>query len=272
MKDQNPPLITIPRIGLGMARLGGRIIPNPWKDASWMRILRSALEMGYRHFDTAELYALGYSERLLGRTLTETGTNRDDVIITTKVWPVHLTYQNLLRACEGSLRRLNTDHIDLYLIHMPNPFVKLEESFRALNQLVKEGKVKHIGVSNFNLSLLKQAVSLCETPIITNQVPYSVHDRTYEQNGVIPYCKENQIIVTAYSPLRHRQIKSDRIIRETARSHSITPHQVVLAWLISQPHIVTIPMSFSPAHLKENLDAGKVRLTVNELKQIDRIK
>src|SRR5258706_6262922 len=177
--------LTLPKIGFGTARVGGRIIPNYRHDAYWVTTLLSALELGYTHFDTAELYALGYSERLIGRAMRDTGTKREDILITTKVWPIHLRYHSLLLACQNSMRRLNVDYIDVYLIHIPNPFIALKDSFQALNQLVREGKIKYIGVSNFNLKLLQEAQSLSETPIITNQIPYSIGNRFYEMNGVI---------------------------------------------------------------------------------------
>jgi 2,5-diketo-D-gluconate reductase B len=261
--------MTLPKIGFGTARVGGRIIPNPFRDAAWIKILRSALDLGYTHFDTAELYALGYSETLIGRALRESGILRRDVLLTTKVWLNHLNYAGVLHACEKSLRRLGTDYLDMYLIHLPNPLVPLEETFRALNRLVRAGRIRHVGVSNFKLDLLQRAQLLCDTPLITNQVPYSIHEREYARNGVLAHCQENGILLTAYTPLRHKQIQSSRVLRKIAEVHDRTPHQVALAWLTSQSRVITIPMSFDPQHQKENLIAGDVKLSNEELKQLD---
>ena len=129
------PHITLPKIGLGTARLGGRIIPNRRRDPEYLSAIRSALELGYTHIDTAELYALGHSEELIGRAIREAHVAREKIMLTTKAWLVHLGYKSLLAAAENSLRRLAMEYIDLYLIHIPNPFIPLEESFRALNEL-----------------------------------------------------------------------------------------------------------------------------------------
>ncbi len=260
--------ITLPKIGFGTARVGGRIIPNHRRDPYWMTILCSALELGFTHFDTAELYALGYSERLIGRAMRDTGTKREDILITTKVWPIHLRYHSLLLACQNSLRRLNVDYIDVYLIHIPNPLIALKDSFQALNQLVREGKIKHIGVSNFNLKLLQEAQSLSETPIVTNQIPYSMCNRLYEKNGVIKYCQENNMLITAYTPLGHNQIQPNNALQSIAKVHHATLYQIALAWLVAQPRVITIPMAFNPIHQKENLEAASIKLSETEMEQL----
>ena len=271
MKTETIREITLPKIGFGTGRLGGTMFPNRRRDSHWLAAVRSALEAGYSHIDTAEFYSLGYSEELIGRAIRETGTKREDLFITSKVWPNHLSYKNVLRACAGSLRRLGTDYLDLYLIHWPNPFLPMNETFRALNQLVREGKVRNIGVSNFNLQRLKEAQSLCETPLLTNQIPYSVQTRTYLKNGVIEYCQQNEVLVTAYTPVEHGRIGADKVVRSIADAHQITPHQVALAWLIAQPRVITIPMSFNPKHQTENLEAADIELSKTEIEQLNQL-
>ncbi len=233
-----------------------------------MTALRSALEIGYTHFDTAEFYAAGHSEELVGRAIRETNTPRENAFITTKVSPEHLSYDDVLKSCENSLRRLSMDYIDLYLIHWPGTGVKYEETFRALNKLVRDGKVKHLGVSNFKLKLLKQAVELSETPLITDQVPYRLPDKNYLANGVLEYCQQNDILLTAYSPIKFRSIRANKILGQIAEIHSATSHQIALAWLISQPRVITIPMSFNPQHIKENFDAAEIELGEKEMSQL----
>jgi len=260
--------LTIPKIGFGTWSIGGDSTANLKLDSASLTALRSALEIGYTHFDTAESYAAGHSEELVGRAVRETNTQRQNVFITTKVSPEHLGYDDVLKSCENSLRRLKLDYIDLYLIHWPGFGVKYEETFRALNKLVRAGKIRHLGVSNFKLKLLKQVQELSETPILTNQVPYRIPDRTYAENGVIEYCQQNNILVTAYSPVKFRGVNGNKALGEIAEAHSATPFQIALAWLIMQPHVITIPMSFSPQHIKENFEAAKIELSEEEMARL----
>ena len=260
--------LTLPKIGFGTWKIGGESSADSTTDSASMTALRSALEIGYIHFDTAEYYAGGHAEELVGRAVRETNAKREKLFITTKVSPEHLDYDAVLKSCENSLRRLNMETIDLYLIHWPRVGMKLEETFRALNKLVSDGKVKNLGVSNFSLKLLKQAQSFSETPIITNQIPYSLPNHTYVENGVIEYCQQNDILVTAYSPVKFRSIRVNKTLREIAIAHFVTPFQIALAWLVAQPRVITIPMSFNPAHIKENFDAADIELNVEELSQL----
>ncbi len=148
--------------------------------------------------------------------------------------------------------------------------MKIDETFRALNKLVQTGKVRHLGVSNFNLNLLQQAAALSETPLLTDQVPYSLPDRTYVENGVLEYCQQNDILLTAYTPVNHRIIQGKRSqpLQEIARSRRITPQQVALAWLATQARVITIPMSANPIHQAENLKAGDLVLNSEEMEQL----
>ena len=266
MKYETIRTLTLPKIGFGTWNIGGGSYANPTLDPASLTALRSALEIGYTHFDTAEYYAGGHAEELVGRVVRETNTPREKVFITTKISPEHLAYDDVFRSCENSLRRLKMDYIDLYLIHWPGTGVKYEETFRALNKLVRDGKIKHLGVSNFKLKLLKQVQELSETPIVTDQVPYRLPDKAYVENGVLEYCQQNDILVTAYSPVKFRSMRVNKTLGEIAKAHSVTPFQVALAWLVIQPRVITIPMSYNPQHIKENFDAADIELTIEELK------
>ncbi|MGC8857060.1 MAG: aldo/keto reductase [Anaerolineae bacterium] len=269
MKYETVHGVTLPKIGFGTWRIGGETSPDPKLDEASLTALYTALEVGYTHFDTAERYAGGHCEELVGRAIRESGKKREDLFITTKVSPENLAYDDVLKACEGSLRRLGMDYIDLYLIHWPPRSIsKLDEAFPALNKLAREGKVKHLGVSNFNLKWLKRAQELCETPIITNQVPYRLPDKSYVANGVIEYCQQNDILVTAYSPVKFRSMRVNRTLNEIAEAHAATPHQIALAWLVMQPRVITIPMSFNPQHIRENFEAAKIKLSEREMSQL----
>lgn len=269
MKYETLPHVTLPKIGFGTWKIGGGSTPNRAVDEKSLAALRHALEIGYTHIDTAEMYASGHSEDLVGQAVRESGKKREDVFITSKVIPSHLKYDDVLKACENSLRHLNMDYIDLYLIHWPQPDAKYEDTFKALNKLVSDGKVKHLGVSNFDLKLLKQAQSLSETPIITNQVPFSLGDRSYIKNGVLEYCQQNNILLTAYSPVEEGNLRSNKILDAVAKAHQATIFQIALAWVVSHPRVITIPMSFNPVHIRENFEAADIELSAEEIKKLN---
>jgi diketogulonate reductase-like aldo/keto reductase len=227
------------------------------------------LELGYTHFDTAETYGGGHSEELLGRAMRETHTPRESLFIVSKVKPEHLRYENVLKSCEASLKRLAVDYLDLYLVHWPAVSMDLRGSFRALNKLVSTGKVHRLGVSNFDLRLLKSAEELSETPLLTDQVPFSLDDRSYAQNGVLSYCQAAGILVTAYSPINEGRLKGNQRVQAIAAAHSASPQQIALAWLVSQPCVIAIPRSLDPQHQKQNLEAADILLTESEMAQLE---
>jgi len=260
--------LRIPKIGFGTWSIGGRETADTTTDAHSKSVLCSALEIGYRHFDTAEYYAAGHTEELLGQAVREMRLPREELFITSKVSPEHLDYQAVLRSCENSLSRLKMDYIDLYLIHWPAKDMRLDEAFRALNRLVYEGKVGHLGVSNFNLDLLIQSCALSETPILTNQVPYSFVEREYVENGVLNYCQSKDILLTAYSPVKRRNIKSNQQLQTVAKRLDVTLEQIALAWLVQQSHVITIPKSANPLHQAENYNAGEIVLNLHELEML----
>ncbi len=260
--------LTLPKIGFGMWKIGGDTSPDPSRDTRSLAALTAALKIGYTHFDTAEMYARGHSETLLARALKMNAIPRDSIFITSKVHPANLHYEDLLAACERSLTRLNTRYIDLYLIHWPGR-APLDESFRALNDLQRNGIIRHIGVSNFDLKLLKKSLELCDTPIATNQVPYSLSDRAYERNGMLEYCQKNNIFLTAYSPFDEGRLRVREGLRRVAEKHSASPYQIALAWLVRQPMVITIPMSMNPTHIEDNFKAADITLDEEDLSYLN---
>jgi diketogulonate reductase-like aldo/keto reductase len=270
MKYETIHNLQTPKIGFGTWTIGGESSADLAQDERSLSALRSALDLGYTHFDTAEYYADGHAEELLGQAIRSSDLAREALFITSKVSPEHLQYDNVLSSCENSLRRLGMDYLDLYLIHWPKLGMKLPETFRALNKLVKDGKVRHLGVSNFNLKLLKESVVLSETPLLTNQVSYSIPDRTCVENGVLAYCQENDILLTAYSPVKRRFIKGNKPLQALARARGVSPQQIALAWLVLQPRVIAIPMSFNSQHQAENLAAAEIVLSEAELEQLEK--
>jgi diketogulonate reductase-like aldo/keto reductase len=255
----------MPKVGFGTWSLGGRESPDAREDAKSLAALRSALTLGYVHFDTAEMYAGGHCEELLGEALRELGIDRGSVFITTKVSAENLGAADVIRACVASLKRLQMEFVDLYLIHWPNRSIPLRETFKGLNALLQSGKVHHVGVSNFDLPLIKQAEALAEAPLFTNQVPLGIFERGYQANGVLEYCQSRGILVTAYSPLKHRRVRTDSRIATIATERGLTPFQIALAWVCNQPGVITIPMSTNPRHQRDNLAAADLELTAGEL-------
>lgn len=268
MKYETLPTLTLPKIGFGTWKIGGGSSPNHSLDDKSLAALQTALEIGYTHIDTAEMYADGHSEELVGQVVRESGKKREDVFITSKVTPSHLRYDDVLSSCENSLRRLKMDYIDLYLIHWPSIGAKYADTFLALNKLVQDGKVKHLGVSNFNLKLLKQAQSLSETLIVTNQVPFSLADRSYAKNGVLDYCQQNNILLTAYEPLNQGNFRSTKTLEAIAKARNTTVYQIALAWVVTHPRVITIPMSFNSEHIRENFEAAEIELSADEMERL----
>ena len=259
----------IPVLGQGTWGLGGGMTRDYSQDIMALQAIRDAIELGYTHIDTAEMYGQGHTEELVGQVIGD--FNREDLFITSKVWRITMYHKDTLRALERSLVRLGTDYLDLYLIHRPNREIPLDETFRALNQLVEQGKVKYLGVSNFNLEQLKRAQALANTPLVTNQVPYNLHKRTYVANGVLKYCQEEDILLTAYSPVDRGNLVDDPTVKQIAAKYAATASQVALNWLIRQPKVIALPMSTKKEHLQENLGALKIELSKEDVERLDHI-
>jgi len=255
----------IPKVGFGTWTIGGGLHADARKDGASLASLRSALDLGYTHFDTAESYANGHTEELLGLAIHQSGIDRSRLFLTSKVRAENLTSRGVITACEGSLRRLRTEYLDLYLIHWPNSAVPLADTFAGLNALVGRGKVRHLGVSNFDQSLLDRARAASDTPLLTNQIPYSLGEQSFANNGGLDHCQEAKILVTAYSPLQKGRLRADSDIQRISAARSISTHQAAIAWLCTQPGVITIPMSTDPQHQRANLEAADVILSPHEV-------
>ena len=258
----------IPTLGFGTWEIGGGMTADYSQDAALVARLKEVIAMGYTHIDTAEMYGNNHTEELVGQAIQD--FDRDSLFITTKVWRTNLGYDDVHKAINGSLQRLGVESVDLYLIHWPNESIPLSETFRALNEIVAQGKVKRLGVSNFDVPLLQEAITLAETPIMVNQVRYNLLSRGPEQNGVLEYCQENNILLTAYSPLKDGAL-SHQTVLSIAEQLAVTPGQVALNWLTRQDGVITIPKSMSLAHIEQNLAALDVELSDEMVAQLDGI-
>lgn len=242
--------IKIPTLGLGTYGLGGGMQKNTSEDQSQIEAIKYAIELGLTHIDTAEVYAQGHVEELVGKAII--GLPRAELFLTTKVSPAHLAYDDVILACRQSLERLRTNYVDLYLIHWPNPDIPLSETIPALDYLLEEGLTRYIGVSNFSVELIKEAQQLTKNKLIANQVEYSVFHKDPE-TGLLQYAQRNGMFITAYSPLDKGKIKSDKNseLDSICRKYNKTPVQVMINYLISQPNVITIPKSANKDHIKE---------------------
>jgi diketogulonate reductase-like aldo/keto reductase len=233
------------------------------------RALRRGIELGLVHIDTAEMYGDGAAERLVGEAIA--GLPREQLFLVSKVLPSNATYDGTIRACEASLKRMRVDHLDCYLLHWRGS-VPLGETMRALEQLVRDGKTRSLGVSNFDRADLEEARAALERePIACNQVLYHLTERTIEDHE-LPYCREHAIAIVAYTPFGRgdwTDRPGARVVQEIARKREATPHQVVLAFLTREPINYAIPKSATLAHVEENAGAGDLRLDAAEIAAID---
>lgn len=256
----------IPVLGLGTWQMGGGSSADYSRDDEMVGIIEQAVDMGYTHIDTAEAYGKNHCEELVGRAIK--AFDRENLFITTKVSPDHITYDGVHNAIQGSLKRLDTDYVDLYLIHWPSNDIPQRETFRAMNELVADGRVRRVGVSNYSVAQMQEAIDLCNTPIATNQVRYNLLDRTPVDNGVLEFCREHGIPLTAYSPVKGG-VLGHATVKEIAADHGVSTAQIALRWLIQQPGVITIPMSQDLDHLRDNMVALDIELSSEEMARLN---
>ncbi|HUZ71341.1 MAG TPA: aldo/keto reductase [Stellaceae bacterium] len=229
----------VPALGLGTWALSGRACYDA---------VRTALELGYRHIDTAEMYG---NESEVGRAIRESGIAREAIFLTTKVPPAKLRPADIERCAEDSLRRLRLDHVDLLLVHWPNSAVPLGETLGAFAALRASGRTRHIGVSNFSVTLLGEAVERHGADLLCNQIEYHPY---LSQSAVLAAARGYGVMVTAYSPVAKGRVARDTALAAIGRKYGKSAVQVTLRWLIDQDGVAVIPKAASHAHLAANLD------------------
>ncbi len=239
MEYVNAGAAAVPALGLGTWDLRGAVCT---------RMVRFALDLGYRHIDTAQMYE---NEGEVGTGIKQSRVARGDIFLTTKVLPDLLAHDDLKRSTEESLALLGTDYVDLLLIHWPNDAIPMAESFGALAELQSEGKARHIGVSNFTLSHMKAAVEEHGAAIICNQVEYHPY---LAQKKVLGYLHEKGLMLTAYSPIAKGNVLRDPVLVDIAAKYGKTPAQVTLRWLIDQESVSAIPATTKEAHCQANFE------------------
>jgi 2,5-diketo-D-gluconate reductase B len=245
--------ISLPRLGLGTFRMQG--------DACRAAV-ESALGLGYRHLDTAEMYG---NEEAIGAALAASRVARSDLHVTTKVWHENLAPDAIRRAFDASLKKLRLDHVDLYLVHWPSRNMNLPAIFETLMRLKQEGRTRAIGVANFTTALLKTVVEDIKAPIACNQVEYHV---MLDQTRLRQYLTAKSIPLVAYCPLAQGRVASDETLAKIGRKHNASAAQVALKWLLDQDGVAAIPKASRAESQQANLDALKVRLDDDDRKAV----
>ena len=245
----------IPAIGLGTWELRGR---------TCARLVEQALKLGYRHIDTAQAYD---NEREVGEGLRASGVRRGDVFVTTKIWTTHFAPNDLERSTRESLAKLHLSHVDLLLLHWPNPRVPLQETLGALAHVRKLGMARHIGVSNFTVALIDEAVAACPEPLVCDQVEYHPY---LDQTKVKEACARHGMAVVAYSPVAKGRIKNDQTLAQIGQTYGKTAAQVCLRRLVQQ-NVAAIPRTSRIERLSENIDIFDFALSDDEMSLICRM-
>jgi diketogulonate reductase-like aldo/keto reductase len=242
----------IPAIGLGTWELRGR---------ACARLVEQAIKLGYRHIDTAQIYE---NEREIGEGLRASGVKRDDVFVTTKVWTTHFAPNDLERSVKESLARLRMTEVDLLLLHWPNPHVPMVETLGGLARVKQLGFAKNVGVSNFTVALMEQAIAECSVSLVCNQVEYHPY---LNQSLVLDACRREGMALVAYSPIAKGRIKNDAVLVRIGQTHGKTAAQICLRWLVQQ-NVIAIPRTSRVERLSENLNVFDFALTPSEMAEI----
>lgn len=246
----------MPALGLGTWQLRG---------AECERSVRTALDLGYRHFDTAARYG---NESEVGAALKASLVDRAEVFVTTKVYPDHFRAADLRRSADESLKRLDLSYVDLFLLHWPSPDVPLAETIGALNEVAAANKARSIGVSNFSIELMTQAASLSQQPIACNQVKFHL---LQPQPALLEYARSQNVAITAYSPLAKGQLAEHPVLTRIGSKHGKTASQVALRWLVQQDGVCVIPKATREPNLRANMGIFDFTLDEADLKELNQL-
>jgi 2,5-diketo-D-gluconate reductase B len=245
--------LSLPRLGLGTFRMQGEVC---------RAAVESALALGYRHIDTAEMYG---NEDAVGAAIAASRVARGDLHVTTKVWHENLAPDAIRRAFDASLKKLKLDHVDLYLVHWPSRNMNLPAIFETLLKLKQEGRTRAIGVANFNVALMKTVVEQIKAPVACNQIEYHV---MLDQTPMRKYLAAKSIPLVAYAPLAQGRAASDETLIAIGRKHNASAAQVALKWLLDQDGVAAIPKASRAESQQANLDALKLKLDDEDRKAI----
>jgi len=245
----------IPVIGMGTYSLGNS---TGERRAEEIKAIQRGIELGMTLIDTAEVYGNGRSETLVGQAIAD---SRDQVFLATKVAPEHFSYDEVIRSCDASLARLGVKFVDLYQLHWPSPRIPIQETMKAMEEMVATGKTRYIGVSNFSVEQTMSAQeSLPRSELASNQVRYSITSRSIEAD-LLPFCEREKITIIAYSPLDTGSIPVSRIPKDLLEKYELTPAQMMLNWVIRPEGVMTIPKAAKVSHVEENARAADILIS-----------
>lgn len=249
-------------IGIGTYGMGGNQNPDYSEDARHIDALRYALDHGINVIDTAEMYAGGHTEEVVGKAIAN--YSRSELFIISKVWSNHMKHDDVLESARKSAARMGTDYIDLYLIHWPNPKVPISETVSAMEELVSSGIVRNIGVSNFSVNQLKEAMEATDSSkICANQVEYNYGTRSVESD-LIPFCEKNNVDVIAYTPIMKGRTSGYPKLLAISEKYGVSAVQMSLRYIMEKAY--AIPKSSKPEHIDELLESGKIALSPEDYK------
>jgi diketogulonate reductase-like aldo/keto reductase len=251
---------TVPALGLGTWKMGEQ---SRFR-ADEVRALKAGLDLGMTLVDTAEMYADGGAEEVTGEAIAG---RRDDVFLVSKVLPSHASHEQTVRACERSLKRLGTDRIDLYLLHWRGGY-GLEDTISGFEALQKAGKIRHWGVSNFDVEDMEELLSLGGKAVATNQVLYNLTRRGIEYD-LLPWLERHGVPVMAYSPIEQGRLANHRELTRVAAAHGKTPAQIALAFVLGRPGVIAIPKATKLEHVRDNAAAAEIVLSAEDLATLD---
>jgi len=259
----------VPALGLGTWRIG----ESTRSQAAEVAALRSALAMGYRLIDTAEMYGEGGAETVVGRAVADAlragELQRDELFIISKVYPHNASRDGTVTACERSLKRLQLDHIDLYLLHWRGSH-PLADTVDGFESLAAKGRIRHWGVSNFDTDGMDELLGLeAGARCSADQVYYSLSERGVELD-LLPWLRNHRIAGMAYCPIDQGALAGDRRLATLAKRHGVSAAQIALAWVLAQPGVIAIPTALKESHLHENLAAASLALDADDLAELDR--
>ncbi|MFB6145670.1 MAG: aldo/keto reductase [Candidatus Nanohaloarchaea archaeon] len=243
----------VPALGLGTWQINGK---------ECEKIVKNALDIGYRHIDTAQAYD---NEEHVGKAIEESDVDREDIWLTTKIWRSNFRHGDVKRSFEESLEKLRTDYVDLLLIHWPHEEIPFRETLDAMAELVEEGKVRNIGISNFASDQIDEAQEVSDKDILTDQVEYHPF---LSQEAVLEKVRSYDMMLTAYSPLARGDVMGNSTIKRIADDHNKTEAQVALRWLIQQDNVAAIPKAASREHQEQNFDIFDFRLSSSEMDEL----
>ena len=260
---------SMPILGFGTWKMGQGTTYGPAEtDKDSINTIQESIQHGVLHIDTAEAYGNGYVEELIAKALV--GIDRSKLFITSKVKGSNSTKDGIKKAIQGSLKRLQMDYLDLYLIHNRDLSVPLEEGILAMNDLVDEGLIKHFGVSNYGIESMQKSIAVTRHPIVVNQVQYNLENREAEANGVLKFCQSNDILLEAWAPVKpiNESTIEIPIVKEICEKYKATPYQLAINWLINQPNVSTLFKTNHIERLEENLGSLNFKLENEEIERL----